>query len=99
MPAAADTRRRLTELLARCHDDPDLFNSAILGRPPYWHRQRAIGESVCRYRTTVVYTGNATGKDYCVGGLIPWWACTRAESQVVVTGPSQTLLGSVTWKE
>jgi phage terminase large subunit len=94
-----DTRERLTRLLARCHDDPDLFNSAILGRPPYWHRQREIAESVVRYRVTVPYTGNGVGKDYLVGGLIPWWLLTRAESQVIVTGPSQTLLGSVTWKE
>lgn len=94
-----DARGRLVGLLARCHDDPDLFNSAILGRQPYWHRQREIGDSVCRYRQTSAYTGNGVGKDYVVGGLIPWWLLTRAESQVIVTGPSQTLLGSVTWKE
>lgn len=94
-----DDRRRLVELLARCHPDPDLFNSAVLGRPPYWSRQRELGESVCLYRVTAAYTGNGTGKDYAVGGLIPWWLMTRSESQVIVTGPSQTLLGSVTWKE
>lgn len=94
-----DARRRLVGLLARCHGDPDLFNSAILGRPPYWHRQREIADSVCRYRITVAYTGNAVGKDYLVGGIVPWWLFTRSHSQVIVTGPSQTLLGSVTWKE
>lgn len=94
-----DERERLTELLAACHDDPDLFNSAVLGCPPFWRKQQAIAESVCRYRITVAYTGNAIGKDYLVGRLIPWWLATRAESQVIITGPSQTLLGSVTWKE
>jgi phage terminase large subunit len=95
----AEAAERLTELLSECHDDPDLFNSAILGRPCYWSRQREIAESVCRYQVTVAYTGNAIGKDYLVGGIVPWWLCTRYESLVVVTGPSQTVLGSVTWKE
>lgn len=94
-----DARGRLVELLARCHGDPDLFNASILGCPPFWGRQREIAQSVCDYRITVAYTGNAIGKDYLVGRLIPWWLATRAESQVIVTGPSQTLLGSVTWKE
>lgn len=94
-----DETERLTELLAACHDDPDLFNSAILGRPPYWRRQRELLESVVQYRITCAFTGNAVGKDYAVGGAIPWWNCTRADSLVLVTGPSQTLLGSVTWKE
>lgn len=94
-----DPRERLTELLSRCYDDPDLFNSAILGRPPYWRRQRELLESVVRYRITVCYTGNAVGKDYAVAGAIPWWLYTRHGSQVIVTGPSQTVLGSVTWKE
>lgn len=95
----ADDRERLIALLARCYNDPDLFNSAILGRPAYWSRQREIAESLCRYRITVAYTGNAIGKDYLVGGVIPWWLYTRHRSLVIVTGPSQTVLGSVTWKE
>ena len=97
--ALDDARERLTELLSRCHDDPDLFNSAILGRPAYWSRQREIAESVVKYRITVAYTGNAIGKDYLVGGVLPWWLCTRHQSLAIVTGPSQTVLGSVTWKE
>ncbi len=55
--------------------------------------------SVVEYRTTVVYSGNAIGKDYWIGGLVPWWLYTRPQSLVIVTGPTQTVLGSVTWKE
>lgn len=99
MPDPTDARQRTAQLLARCHDDPDLFNTAILGRPPYWHRQVEMGQSVVRYRDTVAYTGNSLGKDYFVGGLVPWWLYTRHNSLVIVTGPSQTLLGTVTWKE
>jgi hypothetical protein len=90
---------RLIDLLATCHDDPDLFNSAILGREPFWRGQVEIAQSIVDYRITAVYTGNAVGKDYLVGSVIPWWLCTRYQSLVIVTGPSQTVLGSVTWKE
>ncbi len=55
--------------------------------------------SVVDYRTTVVYSGNAIGKDYWIGGIVPWWLFTRPNSLVIVTGPTQTVLGSVTWKE
>ncbi|HWE35652.1 MAG TPA: hypothetical protein VG406_03705 [Isosphaeraceae bacterium] len=89
----------LAELLARCRDDPCLFNAAILRRPPYWWRQVEVCRSVARYRTTCVVAGNAVGKDYVVGGIIPWWLLTRPRSLCVTTGPSQTLLGTVTWKE
>lgn len=95
----SDPRRRLAELLARCHDDPGLFNHVFLKRPPYWWRQVEICESVARYKTTVVVSGNAVGKDYALGGILPWWLWTRYNSLAFLTGPSQTVLGSVTWKE
>jgi hypothetical protein len=99
MPNVAQPRDRLTNLLSRCYNDPSLFNTAILGRNPYWWRQEEICRSICDYRITVVYSGNAIGKDYVLGGVIPWWLYTRHRSLVIATGPSQTLLGSVTWKE
>lgn len=85
--------------MARCYHDPDLFNTAVLGRSPYWSRQREIARSIAEYRITVAYTGNALGKDYLFGGIIPWWNYTRPNSLVIVTGPSQTSLGTITWKE
>jgi len=39
------------------------------------------------------------GKDWLVGCIVPWWLYTRPNSLVIVTGPSQTLIGSVTWGE
>lgn len=98
-PGDLDVRQRLVNLLARCHGDPGLFNDAILGRPPMWAKQREIAESVVNYRITCVVSGNATGKDWLTGGcIIPWWLSTRHESQVIATGPSQTSLGAVLWK-
>lgn len=86
------------DLIQRTRDDPDAFNRAIQ-RPDLWAKQREIGDSVVKYRITCAYTGNAIGKDYLVGTLVPWWLVTRPKALVIVTGPSQTLLGSVTWKE
>jgi len=55
--------------------------------------------SVVDYRTTVAYSGNMIGKDYWVAGIILWWLLTRPNSLCIITGPSQMVLGSVTFKE
>ena len=99
MPKTASTTASLASLFADCVDDPDLFNRAWLDRPHYYSRQVEMCRSVVDYRTTVVYSGNAIGKDYWIGGLVPWWLYTRPDTLVIVTGPTQTVLGSVTWKE
>jgi hypothetical protein len=90
---------QIAELLDRTANDPDLFNAAVLGRKPYWWRQVEIGRSIVENYITVVCSGNATGKDYFMGGLIPWWLARHKNALAIVTGPSQTLLGTVTWKE
>ena len=51
------------------------------------------------YRCLAIETGNQTGKDWWIGCIVPWWLYTRKDSLVIVTGPGQSLLGSVTWKE
>jgi hypothetical protein len=55
--------------------------------------------SIVEYWTTVVYSGNMVGKDYWVAGIILWWLLTRPDSLCIITGPSQMVLGSVTFKE
>ena len=100
--------------LARCRHDPHRFNEVFLSakrpdgsrkRPSYWSSPAARGgqvglcRAVARHRVVVVYSGNAIGKDYWVGGIVPWWLYTRRDSLVIVTGPTQTVIGSVTWKE
>jgi hypothetical protein len=89
----------LTDLLDQTRNSPHLFNELFLDRSSYWKGQQWLCDSVVKYRCTVAYTGNMTGKDYWVGGLIPWWLLTRPDGLVVVTGPTQTILGSITWKE
>jgi phage terminase large subunit len=95
----AEAWETLTDLLAETYWDPVLFNDLFLDRDPYWERQAEICRSLVHYKTTVAYTGNMVGKDYAVGGVVPWWLMTRPDSLVIVTGPGQTSIGSVTWKE
>ena len=90
----------LAALLSECRDDPHLFNELFVadGRS-FWTRQRELCRAIVEYRTVVCYSGNMVGKDFTIGRIIWWWLYTRPDSLVIVTGPSQTLLGSVTWKE
>ena len=92
-------KNELIKLLNRCQDRPDLFNELILKRPPYWSRQMDLCRSVVEYRTTVAYSGNMVGKDFWIAGIVLWWLLTRPKSLCIITGPSQMVLGSVTFKE
>jgi phage terminase large subunit len=86
-------------LIRDCRDDPARFSDVVLRSPKLWHGQVDFVRAVAAFKTVVCVSGNATGKDYAVGRLIPWWIYTRPGAQVFVTGPSQTVLGTVTWKE
>ncbi len=89
----------MISLLKLCRDQPNLFNKLFLRRPPYWSRQIDLCRSVVEYRTTVAYSGNMVGKDYWIAGIIIWWLLTRPDALCIITGPSQMVLGSVTFKE
>ena len=82
-----------------CINSPEDFNDYVLGRGEYWWRQAEICRSVVENETTVVESGNSIGKSYLAAGLILWWLYTRPGSLVVTTAPSQTLLGTVLFKE
>lgn len=71
----------------------------ILGRPTYWSRQQEICRAVAEADTVAVPTGNAVGKSFLAAGLVLWWLYTRPGSLVIATAPSQTLLGTVLFKE
>ena len=94
-----EVKNEMIHLLKRCRDRPELFNKLFLNRPAYWSRQIDLCRSVVEYRTTVAYSGNMVGKDYWIAGIIIWWLLTRPDSLCIITGPSQMVLGSVTFKE
>ena len=89
---------RLKALLARCHDNPSLFNTTVLGSAPFWWRQEEMARMVVRYHTTVFPEGNATGKTWWDARLVLWWLCTRHNSLVVTTAPTHDHLDSSLWK-
>lgn len=104
MPSMTDSERRqraarLRALIARCREDPDRFNSVILGRGPYWARQREVVESVVKYPATYVQTGNGVGKSYADAGVLHWFLVTHPGSIVLATAPSNVQLEEVLWKE
>jgi hypothetical protein len=39
------------------------------------------------------------GKDYLFARLVLWWLYTRPGSLAIVTGPTQTQIGTIVWKE
>lgn len=79
--------------------DPARHNYHILGRSPYWWRQREIARSVAAHPITLVPTGNAIGKTYLAAGLILWFLYEHPGCLVISTAPTQTQLEEVLWKE
>ncbi len=94
-----DQTEAIRQILADCYDDPSRFNEVVLARAPYWSRQRELARSVASYHTTIAETGNSIGKGYFLAGVVLWWLFTRPNALVVTTAPTQTLLGTVLFKE
>jgi hypothetical protein len=101
--ATATTERtaasEIADLLDASIDDPVLFNDLFLDGRELWDAQERIARSIVDYRTTVAYSGNMVGKDFLWARLALWWLCTRADSLVWITGPTQTQIGTICWKE
>jgi phage terminase large subunit len=87
------------DLATLCRDDPVGFSEVILGRPELTPDQQRICRAVAAGKTMIVPTGNSIGKTFVLAGIILWWLYTRPDSLVICTAPSQTLLGSVLFKE
>ena len=96
---AGSVKGRLLQHLLRSKNDPSYFNDVILQRGPMWSAQKKWSKAVVAYRQVCIESGNMTGKGWWVAGLILWYLWTRKESLVYVTGPGQTSLGAVLWKE
>lgn len=91
--------------LEACEWDAARFNESFLNgdvldpNPDARQYQHEICDSVARYGTTVVYSGNMLGKDFTFARLKLWWLATRPGSLVIVTGPTQNQIGTILWKE
>lgn len=96
MPTALETIQRAVK---RSKGDPDYFNRVILGRGPYWWRQREVCQSIVKYRVTAVPAGNGVGKSFLASGIVPWFATMHPGCKVVVAAPTQSQLAGVLWSE
>jgi hypothetical protein len=97
--STSSLKREFQAHFRRAVNDPDYFNSRFLRRRPYWSKQKEMCAAVVRYRAVAIESGNAVGKGYWVAGIILWWLYTRLDARVIATGPSQTVLNTVTWEE
>ncbi len=85
--------------LAACLADPARFNETILAWDPLWWRQREMGYSLVKYRTTVCPTGNGVGKSRFAAVSLLWFAALHPGSWAVVAAPTMGQLSNVVWKE
>jgi hypothetical protein len=95
---------QLAKALAWCHQQRnpfDAFNSVVLGRGAYWSAQRQICQALVdpTVTTIAVPAGHSVGKSYVASGAIVGWPALHPDSLVVSTGPSNTQLNEVLWKE
>ena len=85
--------------LAICKTDYSRFNETVLHRGSYWRKQEEICESVVKYPTTAVPTGNAVGKSFVDAGIVLAYALTHAPCKVVIAAPTNAQLSGVLWSE
>lgn len=80
-------------------DSPAAFNQHILGRHPYWDKQLEICKAIRQKKKTIlVPSGNATGKSWCVAGLVLWYLTAHPKGVVVTTAPTYDQLANVLWR-
>src|SRR4051812_14559185 len=91
-------KAKLAQLLKRTQTDPALFNSAVLGRSPFWAKQLEMCRLVQNHKVTVIVSGNATGKSFWLSSLILWYLYSHRGSKVVTTAPSHVSLSTILWE-
>lgn len=89
----------LSVVMRWSYNDPDIFNTMVLGRGQYWSKQREMCRNVASHTTTLVLSGNQIGKSYFLSGILLWYLFTRPYSRVVSTAPTANHLSRVLWTE
>lgn len=100
--ALADEDLAATLAWCRVQSNPlDAFNDVVLMRPRYWHAQRKVCAAIWddSVTTVAVPAGHSVGKSYVAAGVILGWLTLHPESLVISTGPSNTQIEEVLWKE
>ena len=93
------TVEEMTELLKLCHNEPELFNKLFLNAPPTGHDSGTCADRSSttgpRSRIPATWSARTSGSpESSSGGCSP-----GPDALCIITGPSQMVLGSVTFKE
>ncbi|HEY3349830.1 MAG TPA: hypothetical protein VGM13_08675 [Thermoanaerobaculia bacterium] len=97
--------RPITELLAECHDYPDLFATAVLRTKPRAWQHRALEEIGRRVRGGDVRIDahlrccHSAGKTWIAAVVTLWWTSTRPEARGLTTAPKWQTVEEVLWPE
>lgn len=91
------TRETIAPVLAECVDDPSLFNSAILGGEPFWHRQMDMSQLVVDNNISIILSGNSVGKTHWLARIVLWYLYTRPKAVVITTASSYHQLANGLW--
>ncbi len=67
--------------------DPVRFQWEFLGRK-LWGKQQEICRAVATHRSVSVKGCHASGKTFCVSGLVPWWLLGEEGSVVLTISPT-----------
>jgi len=94
-------------IFAECRPDPVRFSTDVLGQTMadghgnsgLWRAQREIVESVRDNPSTFVHTGNMVGKTVAAATVALWFHRCFPDSLVIMTGPTNTTVETVAWKE
>lgn len=95
----------LSDILAACYDDPEIFVEEVLGvRLREWQRRfyRQIRDQLAsgnRHIQATARTCHGAGKTMCTAGLALWWITTRPESRGLTTAPTWAGVENLLWPE
>ncbi len=94
--AAAESLRILQ---ARWQRDWRFFYYQTLGGPPLTWDQEALWDHVAAHERTVVTSGHATGKDFEIGRIVPWFLFSWSPAIVITTAPTDRQVEKIIWGE
>jgi phage terminase large subunit len=105
LQAAQHERGGGLERFAKYRDDPVGFIEEVLGRKCWGAEDSRTGHGGQRHFLEMLAGGDqiawkksrGVGGTYLLGGIVPWWLCTRPNSLVVTTAPTWEQVKRPVW--
>lgn len=90
---------QLALLQGRWRRDWRTFYYETLGGTILTEDQEAVWDHVCGHMRTLVTSGHATGKDFDIGRIVPYFLFSYAPAIVITTAPTDRQVERVIWGE